>query len=342
MHEAAAQLRPADTPATHRAAAESTQVRRFLAVAIPFCLGLAVTVFALEALLGWRAQRSSGKRLIGRDVREAIDAARRPGEGVRTLYLGDSVARQLFRPGTEPRSDVRYATSNFAVALAGQHYLLEDALKACPNAREVHLVLVIGVWGNDLDSVFTDDYFCGYFHNAAQVAEVFRLKRDWRLSAAHASRWLLPNLLANNAARRPQGSHAVPAQGHVVEGWLSPAGGEPILTVLGRLIPPPPPVESAPPPPQADSALAIQPSRVSRYYLARMRTLCAERGVRLRVIPGPCPDTYRFADTLGLYDGEIFYVDHRKFADGIHIRPEHLDAVRRELVSHYRLEVEAP
>ena len=31
-----------------------------------------------------------------------------------------------------------------------------------------------------VDSVFTDDYFCGYFHSRAQVAEVFRLKRDWR------------------------------------------------------------------------------------------------------------------------------------------------------------------
>ena len=307
-----------------------------MAFAIPFCLGLVLTVFAVDATLGWRSARSQGKRLIGRDVREAIAAARRPGERVTTLYLGDSVARQLFLPGAEPHDGVRYATSNFAIALAGQYYLLEDVLKSCPNVREVNLVMVVGVWGNDLDSVFTHDYFCGHFHSRAQVAEVFRLKRDWRLSAVHASRWLLPNLLAHNAARRPQAPSAAPAQGHVVEGWLAPAGGEPLLTVLARGFPPPPPVEPVPPAP--DGAVAIPLSRVSRHYLDRMRALCAARGIRLRVVCGPCPDTYRFADTAGIYDGPIFYVDHHKFSDGVHIRPEHLDAVRADLIARFGLD----
>ena len=332
MHQAAAQP-AATTDAFVDARPRRREVARFLRTAVPFCIGLVLTVVVVDALLGWRTARSDGKRVIGRDVREAIQAARRPGPGVTTLYLGDSVARQLFLPSSEPRPDVRYVTSNFAVALAGQHYLLDDALKRCPDVREVNLVMVIGVWGNDLDSVFTDDYFCGHFHSAAQVAEVFRLKRDWRLSTVHASRWLLPNLLAHNAARRPQAPVVAPAEGHVVEGWLAPAGGEPILTVLSRLVPPPPPVAPVPPAPQGYVAVPL--SRVSRHYLDRMRTLCASRGVLLRIVPGPCPDTYRFADTAGIYDGEIFYVDHNKFSDGIHIRREHLDAVRAELMKRY-------
>lgn len=333
MDHAAAQSVVAEAVAAP--ASRPRELTKFLRTAVPFCLGLVLSIYAVDALLGRRTARSQGKRVIGRDVREAIDAARRPGPGVKTLVLGDSVARQLFLPGTEPRPGVRYVTSNFAVALAGQYYLLEDALRSCPDVRDVELVMVIGVWGNDLDSVFTDDYFCGYFNTSAQVAEVFQLKRDWRLSAVHGSRWLLPNLLAHNAARRPQGPQSAPAQGHVVEGWLAPAGGEPVLALLSRLLPPPPaspPVAPAPP-----GYVAVPLSRVSRHYLEKMRTLCAARGVRLRVLPGPCPDTYRFADTAGIYDGEIFYVDRRKFFDGIHIRPQYLDEVRGELTRRFRL-----
>src|SRR5204863_127931 len=170
---------------------------------------------------GRRDERTRWKNVIGRDVPQAIQAARRRDTDVRTLYLGDSVARQLFKPGEEPSDDVRYVTSNFAVALAGQFYLMDDALRSCPDARDVNLVMVVGAWGNDLDSVCTDDYFCGYFH---------------------------------------------------------------------------------------------------------------ARGVRLRILPGPCPDTYRFTDTEHLYDADIFYVDHTKFSDGVHLRPEYMSEVRAELL----------
>jgi hypothetical protein len=229
------------------------------------------------------------------------------------------------------------------VALAGQYCVLEDALKSCPNVRRVNLVMVVGVWGNDLDSVYTDDYFCGYFHSAGQVAEVFRLKRDWRLSAVHASRCLLPNLLLNNAALRPQAPEAAPpdvasaqdrAQGHPADEWLTPAAGEPLLNLLSRLWPPipqpPPPPPKRPAPP---GAIGIPVSRVSRYYLEKMRALCRARGVQLRVFPGPCPDTYRFADTEGVYDADILYVDHTKYSDGVHIKPEYLDEVRARVLA---------
>src|SRR5437764_1293744 len=126
------------------------EARKFFAVSFAFCLGLVFTVSAAERLLARRNASESGKKLIGREVYEAVKVARRRGAGVKTLYLGDSVARQLFRHGLEPRPDVRYVTSNYAVAVAGQYYLLEDALKSCPNVREVNLFLVPGVWGHDL------------------------------------------------------------------------------------------------------------------------------------------------------------------------------------------------
>jgi hypothetical protein len=81
---------------------------------------------------------------------------------------------------------------------------------------------------------------------------------------------------------------------------------------------------------------------VSHYYLAKMRALCRDRGVRLRVLPGPCPDTYRFHDPQRVYDADLLYVDHTKFSDGTHIRPEYLAEVRAQLMASHGLEPPSP
>jgi hypothetical protein len=64
-----------------------------------------------------------------------------------------------------------------------------------------------------------------------------------------------------------------------------------------------------------------------------MRTLCAARVIRLRVLCGPCPDHLRYHDGEHVFDGDILYVDASKFSDGIHIKPQHLDEVRQALVN---------
>jgi aspartate carbamoyltransferase catalytic subunit len=82
--------------------------------------------------------------------------------------------------------------------------------------EEVYLVHVVGVWTNDLDSIYTNDYFCGHFHRPGQIAKVWRLKRDVKLSAAHVSRSLLPNLLAQKVdaavINAGDGTHEHPTQ----------------------------------------------------------------------------------------------------------------------------------
>ena len=323
------------------AAAPRVELRKFLWVSATFSLGLLLTVFAVDGLLGLHNARHRGGKIIGREVYEAIQAARRPGEKVKTLYLGDSVARQMFRPGTEPRDDVRYATSNYAISLAGQYYLLEEALRRCPDTREVNLILLVGVWGHDLGPPFTDDYFCGHFHGTSQVAEVWRLKKDLRLSTVHASRWLLPNLLAVNAARRPQGPvEPLSPQAKPVEGWLTPAEGEPLLRVLGWFVdranhPDPMKHEVT-----LDGAVVVPLSETSRYYLAKMRALCREKGVRLRVLPGPNADVGRYHDNKGIYDGRFIYIDPAKLGDGTHMKPQFLDEVRAKVIETHGLDPE--
>ena len=276
--------------------------------------------------------------MIGSDVYEAKEAARRRGREVKTLLLGDSVARQLFRPGTEQRPEVRYATSNYAIAVAGQYYLLEDALKRLPNVREVDVLLVAGVWRNDLGPPFTDDYVCGHFHSAAQVAEVWRLKKDLRLTAVHASRWLMPNLMAENTMRRPQGPPDPPPRATPERTWLTPAAGEPVVRLADSLLRNPPRQQFnfayAP-----DGGIIIPISRTSRHYLAKMRDLCHRKGVRLRVLPGPLADIgHPYLDDKGIYEGEFIYMDIAKTADATHVLPPYVDEVRARVIATHGLE----
>jgi hypothetical protein len=329
LHDAAAPAQP--TPAA------CAGVCRFIMISAAFGAGLLLVLWAVDALLGVRNARDHGRKMIGSEVYQALEAARRPGPGVTTLVMGDSVARQLFRPGTEPRTDVRYVTSNYAIAVAGQYYLLEEALKNCPNVREVDMLLVVGVWGNDLGPPYTDDYFCGFFHSGAQVAEVWRLKRDVRLSTTHVARWLLPNLLAENAARRPQAPIEPAPQGQPMHGWLTPVGGEPILTVAARVVPPRTPYQM--PYDRTPTGEVLVPlSPVSRHYLGKMRALCREKGVRLRVLPGPCVTPPPYQDDNGIYDGQFVYVDEAIVSDGTHVKPQFLEQVRAQVMSIHGLD----
>src|SRR5437763_15562774 len=91
------QVLPGVTAVSGARAGLRREVRKFFAVSFAFCLGLVFTVSAAERLLARRNASESGKKLIGREVYEAVKVARRRGAGVKTLYLGDSVARQLFR-----------------------------------------------------------------------------------------------------------------------------------------------------------------------------------------------------------------------------------------------------
>ena len=139
-----------------------------------------------------------GGHIIGADVYGATWRARRRTPEVRTILLGDSVARQLFPPGREPKElngRYRFLTSNQAISMAGQYYLLQDALRSCPGATDVYLLYFPGSLANDLGPDFTHDYFCGYFHSPRQIAEVFAVKRDFTLLASQVGHGLFPNLM---------------------------------------------------------------------------------------------------------------------------------------------------
>jgi hypothetical protein len=311
-------------------------VKRFLKNSALFTAGLVCLLLLTDAGIGQKMRKARGDYpglIGGTDVYPVLERAAVPGPDVRTIYLGDSVSRQLFRPGAEPKPQVLYLSSNQAISMAGQYHLLRQALDNCPHAREVDLFYMPLAWRNDLPRVMSHDYYCGYFHAPGQIAETFRATRDCGLLAAHVGRWLLPNLMAANSASHP--AVAAPAP-ELVEAEAAPASDpEPLLTAATRIC------RALPgyaPPPQAPAQVGrIKVSNVSQYFLAKIRTLCRERGCTLRVLPSPCSSRVRYQNVDQVYDAEVLYFDPFWFRDGIHLLGQHLPEVRRRMIEKYQL-----
>lgn len=308
---------------------------QFLRTSLAFTLGLIGVLFVTERIIGARLARHNGHGLIGPEVYLAVKCANQPSTSIRVVYLGDSVAHQLFPPGGEARPDERFLTCNQATSVAGQCYLLEDVLRSCPDVRDAYLLYYPGSFANDLAPPLTNDYFCQFFHEPAQIREVFRVTRDFRLGAIQSGRFLLPNILGMNSAARPA---SVAGLGPPVNGQRTGdvAGDEPLLDLLNKLAGTPP---RRWPPPEYDQEgrQFVELSGVSRYYLEKMRRLCAARSVRLHILPCPCSEARPFVDVGHVYDQPILYIDQTHFGDSIHLRKAYVEAARRQVIDFYQL-----
>jgi hypothetical protein len=309
----------------------------FFKTSLAFLLGLAAILFVADGFMGFRLARSHGKGLIAPEVFVAVEAAHKPSPIICAIYLGDSVAEQLFPTGGETRPDERFLTCNQAISVAGQYYLLEDALANCPQIRDVYLFYYPGSFTNDLDSPpFTNDFFCGFFHQPAQIREVFHLTRDYRLLAVHIGRYALPNVMGINSGSRPA---LLQFGGPRASGLPADPGGggsEPLLDLLNSLCGKTqrfdPAIE-----PDAHGRLPVVLSPVSSHYLSKMRELCMNRHATLHVLPCPCSDANPISDSGSVYDQPILYVEAGKFADRIHLRNKFIDEVRKEMIERYQL-----
>ena len=317
-------------------------MKRFLKHSALFTTGLLILLLLTDAGIGqkMRKQRCDYPGLIGgADVCPVLECADVPGPRVQVLYLGDSVSRQLFRPGAEPNPRVRYLSSNQAISLAGQYYLLRRAMDHCPGVREVDLIYFPMAWRNDLPRSLSHDYYCGYFHSPGQVAETFKVTRDCDLLVAHLGRWLLPNLMAANSASHPQ--YAAPPPESAGGAETAPrADPEPLLTAMTRICRAMP--GDMRPRDQPRKAGEIKLSAVSLHFLSKIRALCRDRGCQLRIIPSPCSDRVRYQHPEQVYDGEIVYFDQTWFRDGVHFFPQHIAEARQRLIETDHLEASRP
>ncbi|HEY2588345.1 MAG TPA: hypothetical protein VGI81_21575 [Tepidisphaeraceae bacterium] len=308
---------------------------KFLQTSLAFTAGLLCVLIGTDRFLGRRMASGWGRASVAPEVYLSVAHAGQFSTRVRALYLGDSVAHQMFPPFGEPDRDERYLANNQAISLAGQYFLLADALKHCPNARDAYLIYYPGSFENDLGPPLANDYFCGFFHKPAQIRDVFEATHDVRLSAVQIGRLLLPHILEANSNNRPMEIWSPVGGGGGIAG--EGLGPEPVLMLINRFTggargPTPPPL-----PTDAQGRRPVMLSDVSRYFLPKMRDLCRARGVRLHVLPCPCSDAIPFIDHLGVYDRPFLYEPHQEFVDWIHFFRRYVDPVRRRMIAAYGL-----
>jgi hypothetical protein len=278
-------------------------MKPFLIRAIFFLALLSGLVAALEFSLARANRKSHGQFRVGEDVYRVLEAADLPHPKVTTLYLGDSVARQLFPMHSEPSPKLLYLPANQAISLAGQYCLLQKVIDHSPRLRHVYFFYTPRSWANDLDQIFTHDYFCGYFHTAPMIWEIWQLKHDPQLSESHFARLILPNTMAENSyLNRSQSNYGVP----IVK--VDPADQHPF-------------------------------SKTSKYFLAKMKTLCAQRNITLTVLPCPCmgkPSQFTalsdvYDAPIRIYDPELFLSDH------IHFKKPNVEPMRELVIEEFHL-----
>jgi hypothetical protein len=284
-------------PAAHRR--RSSELRRFIRVVAQFSVGFIVMAATGEAALAFRTRHNHGEYLVGHEVYLARELAARGDDRVQTLIIGDSVARQLYPQGQLGEGRESLAT-NQAIAVEGQYYLLREALGTHRHVTDVVLLYAPPSWSNNLDQVFTADYFCGYFHEPGEIVDAFRETRSVPFLLAHIGRAVLPNLMATNS-------------------WMN----------LDET-PLDPPVRPA----------AVRPlplSKVSRDFLGEMHALCGRSGVRLHVDAPPSSDQFPYRDDSHVYDTAILYLPAAWFRDTIHLKPQYLARARTMLERHLSL-----
>lgn len=304
----------------------------FLKTAFLFSLGLLVAIFVCDWRIGRHFHHTHGEGLIGAEVYQGVDRANTLPASARTIYLGDSVARQLFSPGTEPSPLVRFVTTNQAISMAGQYELLESAFRRDPSIHTVYFFYIPGCFANNLPPRLSHDYFCGYFHRFDEVAEIFKLKRDSQLTTSHLGRWLMPNLMLANSMWNRGDDEAPDLAAPTTAIAQSAPDPEPVLSLLDcclRKVPDGPELPAG----SYGQSLPI----VSEHFLMKMRALCAAHGAILHVLPCPLSTREHFEDSQHVFEQAPMRVDPDLLIDAVHFKAQYIEQERQNAVAFYHL-----
>lgn len=257
--------------------------------ALAFLVTLAAAVAAFEAFAERRIAAHPAD-LVGVEIYDALNRAAAPGPEVERIYIGDSVARQFFPLGAEPHARVRFLTTNATISIAGDYYLVEEAFRQSPNARDIILVSRPENLQVNLDPPANQDYFSAFFHTPAAIRELWSVKHDRRLASSQAVHWAIPGIMAiNNLWRQDP-------------------------RALTRRTP------------NRERDIIIKPTEVTlspiaAHFLPRLRAMAAARGGSFRIISVPLPDTEPWTDPSGIFSDSIMYLDRATFGDGVHLGP---------------------
>lgn len=258
--------------------------------ALAFVITLIAAVAAFEALAARRIN-AGDPELVGVEIYDALKRASLAGRDVERIYVGDSVARQFFSPGAEPHPRVRFLTTNATISIAGDYYLLEEAFRRNPNARDIVLVSRPENLQVNLDTPGNQDYFSAFFHGPREIREVWHVKHDTRLALAQAVHGVLPGVMAlNNLWRQHPPALTRRADPRVRD----------VITV----------------------PTVVTLSEIAARFLPRIAALAASRGGTLRVVSVPLPETEPWADPSNIFSAPILYLPRAAFfGDGVHLGP---------------------
>jgi len=320
----------------HAARPRTRPVLGFLKTAILFSLGLLIVILFCDWRIGLHFYHTHGEDVIGTDVYHGVNRANTLPPSVRTVYLGDSVAHQLFMPGTEPSPDVRFLTTNQAISMAGQYYLLQTAFRNDPSIHTVYFFYIPGCFGNNLPPRLSHDYFCGYFHRLDEVIEIFRLKHDSQLTASHLGRWLMPKLMMANSMWNRGDDEAPDLATPTTPIAQSAPDPEPVLSLLDHCFGK---IPDGPEPPAGSYGQSLPV--ISNYFLTKMRALCKAHRAILHVLPCPLSTREHFEDAQHIFEQAPMRVDPELLIDAVHFKSQYIGEVRRKVIAFYHLPLNA-
>lgn len=237
----------------------------------------------------------------------------RHNSGKTAVILGDSVCSQLW-PRKKDSANISHLSCNQAITTAGTYILLRKYLANNPQTETVYYIVRPQSLGNDMNLNYTYQYFVIPFmndENADLIDDETRQKLYDKFGKFFVENSYVKSSLLNNNLFMAQ--------------YINHVKNKTEKKYIHRL------------------------SRTAVIYLPKIRELCREHNVKLKILPLPLPDTeenygwekfdddvkeYGFDDILGDFTKKIHYCPEEWYSDGSHFKLEILEQRIDELRSY--------
>ena len=229
------------------------------------------------------------------------------------VILGDSVCNQLW-PQKEDSANISHLGCNQAITTAGTYILLRKYLANNPQTETVYYIIRPQSLGNDMNLNYTYQYFVIPFmndENADIIDDETRQKLYDKFGKFFVENSYVKSFLLNNNLFMTQYINHVKTK--------------------------------------TEKKYTHRLSRTAVIYLPKIRELCREHNVKLKVLPLPLPDNeenygwekfdddvreYGLDDILGDFTKKIHYCPEELYVDGSHFKREILEQRIDELRSY--------
>ena len=230
--------------------------------------------------------------------------------GKQAVILGDSVCYQLW-PQNKDSANISHLGCNQAITPAGTYILLKKYLANNPQTQEVYYIIRPQSLGNDMNLNFTYQYFIVPFindENEILIDDETRQKLYDKFRKFFVENNFIKSFLLSN--------------NFFMDKYIEYVKRNTEQKFFHRL------------------------SRTAVIYLPKIRRLCMENNIKLKILPIPVADIsenhgwdkfdadvkeYGFGDILGGFTEKILYCPEEWYRDNVHFRQEVLERSGDEL-----------